>query len=666
MEKDKIMSPDRVAISAEKQLKDLENANNKKMTEVLKEREYVLALKRTILALVYATGSSYRSVFPGGEGFVEGRIKSQDSIITKTRNEFTEILNEIEENPDIDQRDILDKISKINFKDILAFSVVTTVPPKKFRTGSDEINGKLTELREELDTSKIRMDEHESSIQRKKKKVTELTNDMNNSKNKLNEIKVELKDEVVPNKKQQESKIQSQEERLLKILDDYKAGIISKQDYMQEIDMLMSLTTTSSRLLQRESEIMQQVRILEERIRTLENEIIEAKGDVEYSQGNLERTKNVYTSTLRELQYIMSDYYVSNLEKFSNFKFLGTVPIRTPKKIIKPNFRATNTGFLVTFSDLENPEDKCKVKFEAQGKGGLDYYDAEFTAAGAEYHEEQKTKDGMISKKTEMPDFTIIGKNATEKIERTVRRKYEDISSIEDLLENFEDPKINALYVELKKYEEKIKTEIEAKEGANIVSKKTIKKKMNSAFTNGIENLIQKEIEDEINKCIKIMANSESLDKKIKSSEKLSTFFEDEKIRLKRDSVGSDESEIEEEAKVNLLYYRKEEEIRQYAKTAIPTFFRANLPSDSKQEIVVYLYTTGESIYRYFANKLNGLKDENGKFKYEPQEQQKRALLQLTGLFEENEENFYTYNREDNSFGNIQGEKESKLEENKR
>ena len=60
------------------------------------------------------------------------------------------------------------------------------------------------------------------------------------------------------------------------------------------------------------------------------------------------------------------------------------------------------------------------------------------------------------------------------------------------------------------------------------------------------------------------------------------------------------------------------------------------------------------------------LKDENGKFKYEPQEQQKRALLQLTGLFEENEENFYTYNREDNSFGNIQGEKESKLEENER
>ena len=53
MEKDKIMSPDRVAISAEKQLKDLENANNKKMTEVLKEREYVLALKRTILARQY-------------------------------------------------------------------------------------------------------------------------------------------------------------------------------------------------------------------------------------------------------------------------------------------------------------------------------------------------------------------------------------------------------------------------------------------------------------------------------------------------------------------------------------------------------------------------------------------------------------------------------------
>lgn len=573
---DKRMLPNEVATSAEKQLTDLENAKDRKMAEVLQEREYILALKRTVLALVYATGSSYRSVYPGGEGFVEGRIKSKDSITTKTRNEFTEILSVIEENPNIDQKEILDKISKIDFKDILAFSVISTVPPKRFRTGSDEVNRKLTALREELDTSQSRIDEHNSYIKRKREKVTELTNVMNELKSKLNNLKK-----------------------------DTEAG---------------------------NEEIEKQVKALEERIEVVGGEVIEAKGDIEYGQGNLERTQNVYTSTLRELQYRMSDYYVSNLEKFSNFKFLGTVPIRKPKQIIKPNFRATNTGFSVVFSGLENPEHKCKINFEAQGKGGLDYYDAEFSAAGAEYHEEQKTKDGIISKKTEMPDFTIIGKNITDKIESKIRRKYEDMASMEDLSENLEDKKIQEIYEELKKYEERISKEIEEKEGINVVSKSAIKKKMNTAYTSAIENLIQKEIEEKVDECIDAMADSASFSKKINEDEELSRFFESEKERLSADNIEKSREEIEHDAKVNLLYHMKENEIKEYAKTAIPTFFRANLPSDSKDEIIVYLYTTGESIYRYFANKLNGLKDESGKFKYEPQEQQKRALLKLKRL----------------------------------
>ena len=40
-----------------------------------------------------------------------------------------------------------------------------------------------------------------------------------------------------------------------------------------------------------------------------------------------------------------------------------------------------------------------------------------------------------------------------------------------------------------------------------------------------------------------------------------------------------------------------------------------------------------------------------GKYKYEPQEQQKKALLKLTGLFEDDINNLYTYNRAKNKFG---------------
>ena len=58
----------------------------------------------------------------------------------------------------------------------------------------------------------------------------------------------------------------------------------------------------------------------------------------------------------------------------------------------------------------------------------------------------------------------------------------------------------------------------------------------------------------------------------------------------------------------------KENEIKEYAKTSIPIFFKANLPQKDNEEPLVYWFSTGESLYRFFVNRLNGLKDENGKY----------------------------------------------------
>ena len=96
---------------------------------------------------------------------------------------------------------------------------------------------------------------------------------------------------------------------------------------------------------------------------------------------------------------------------------------------------------------------------------------------------------------------------------------------------------------------------------------------------------------------------------------------------------------------------QKVRQIKEYAETSIPIFFKANLPQKDNEEPLVYWFSTGESLYRFFVNRLNGLKDENGKYKYEPQEQQKKALLKLTGLFEDDINNLYTYNRAKNKFG---------------
>lgn len=573
----KPMEPDAVAASAERQLIELKQAQSKKMQEFMKQRENIANNSRTIQAIAYAVASTYREVFPGAGGFIELRIKTPDSIATKIRNEFTEILDKKQEDLHINQTEILKDIDRIDLKDILAFSVITSVPPQKFRTGDDSVNQKLTELAEELKTTASRIKAHIRFISDSEKKIKDLSNEMK----KVNNM-------VIDNK--------------------------AKQD----------LTNI------------------------LQNSADYAKYNVEYGEQNKERTEETYNKTLRELQYEMSSYFVSNLSKFSTFKFWGAKEIRIPKMMQKPGFRAVNTGYNVIFSDEKN---QFKLNFEAQGKGEMDYLDAEFSALGALYHEEQKTKDGLISKKIDMPDFTIIGSDRTKKIEYKTRRKYQEINTIEDLTANADNSNMRYEYENLKAYEARITEEIIGKYGDNKYSKDEVTKKMNEVFAVAKEHLIQNEIEAEINKKISEFANGDYVKGKIQGNEELTRMYEDEKRKLENSNTSNmTEEEIENNARIRVLYLTKEREIAEYAKNSIPTFSRVVIPDNPQDEVMVYTFTTGESIYRYFYNKLNGLRDENVKYKFEPKEQQKRALLKLTGLFEEDYSSFYTYNRETESF----------------
>ncbi len=620
----KPMQADDVAHSAEQQLINLKKAQNKKMQEVMKQRSDIVNKARTMQTIAYAVGNTYKEVFPGAEGFIELRIKTPDSITTKARNEFTEILNEMQENPHINQEEILKRIAKIDFKDILAFTVITTDPPKKFRTGNDELNAKLTALVEELEVTKGRTKRHKGFIEKNEKEIRILSNEINELKLKIPQT-MSAEEKNVSINSIKEMMRNSNDSAEIETLIEQLSDLIVRPDK----DML------SNELKDK----MKQSNLVKE--------------NVEYGERNLDRTEETYFKTLRELQYEMSAYFVSNLAKFSTFKFWGTKEIRQPKLIQKPGFRALNTGYSVIFSKDKN---QFKLKFEAQGKGKLDYDDAEFTALGAIYHEEQKTKDGLISKKTDMPDFTIIGEERTRKIEKSVRRKYQEINSIEDLaenLDNLDNKDIENEYKILKEYEEKITAEIQGKYGDNYWAKKEIKRKMNEAFNAGKESLIQNEIEDKINQKISEFANSEFIRDKIEQSEELTKVYDTAKESMQKSTSLSPE-EIENKARVRVMYYAKEREILEYAKNSIPIFSRVNISNNPDEEIMVYTFTTGESVYRYFYNKLNGLKDENGKYKFEPKEQQKRALLKLTGLFEENDDNFYTYYKDSDSFGRLE------------
>lgn len=621
------MSPDEVAQSAENQLLDFKKAQQTKIDALLSKRATILKQRETINTMAYEIGNAFKTVFPGAKGFIELRIKTPDSIKTKARNEFTEILNSRNEKvkDKQDQKGILDRIKEIDFKDILAFSVVTTVPPTRFRTGSDELNDMLTKLAEELAITDSRLKEHEQRINSYKEDLVNLSKERT-------ELKIKLS----------EAMTQKEKEKKLK---DLQAQIIaaSKSDRDEEA---RELVVQSNNVYAEPDKAT-----IEKMIEDITRQINRAKENLEYGETSLSRTKEQKDKTLRELQYQISSYFVSNLSKLGTFMYWGTKGIRETKVIVKPGFRTVNTGYNVVFS---NDNNKFSLDFEVQGKGELDYNDAEFSI-GALYHEEQKTKDGLISKKTEMPDFTIIGADSTKRIEREISLKYQDMTSSEDFLNNLSGVTTKNDYDLLKKYEAKIKEQVYAEYGDNLLSKQRANRKLRENFNAFKENLIQDEVEKEIDRQVGVFADSDRVTQKIQSIKELETVYKKEKQRLANDNeAGLTQEEIEHRARLRVVYYAKEKEITGYAKNSIPIFSRANISDSLDDEVMVYTFTTGESIYRYYINKLNGLKDENGKYKFEPQEQQKRALFKLTGLFEEKDSKFYTYYKDTESFGGLE------------
>lgn len=621
------MKPDEVAQSAENQLLDFKTAQQTKIDTLLSKRDTILNQREAINTLTYEIGNTFKTVFPGAKGFIKSRIKTPNSIRTKARNEFTEILDarEHQVKDKQDQKEILDSIKKIDFKDILAFSVVTTVPPSRFRTGSDELNDMLTKLAEELAITNRRLKEHEQRINSYKEGLVNLSKE-------IKELRINL------------SEAMSQEEKEKK-LEDLQMQIIhaSKSDKDEEAKKLIVESNNTSAEPDKETI----TKIIEDKIK----EFNEAKGDLEYGETTLSRTREQYDKTLRELQYQMSSYFVSNLFKLGTLSYWGTKAIRETKVIVKPGFRTVNTGYNVVFSKENN---KFSLDFEVQGKGELDYNDAEFSI-GALYHEEQKTKDGLISKKTEMPDFTIIGADSTKRIEKEIRLKYQDMTSSEDLLNNLSGVTTQKDYDLLREYEAKIKEQVYAEYGDNLLSKQRANTKLRENFNSFKENLIQDEVEKEIDRQVGIFADSDIVTQKIQTIKELETVYKREKQRLEdNNKEGLTPEEIEHRARLRVVYYAKEREISEYAKNSIPIFSRADISDSLDDEVMVYTFTTGESIYRYYINKLNGLKYENGKYKFEPQEQQKRALLKLTGLFEENDSKFYTYYKDTESFGGLE------------
>lgn len=199
------------------------------------------------------------------------------------------------------------------------------------------------------------------------------------------------------------------------------------------------------------------------------------------------------------------------------------------------------------------------------------------------------------------------------------------------------------------------------------IIEKVADSKINEACDTAKEHVIQAEIEKRIKLRIDKKADEKSHIKDVldtnnkevhsvymKEVERLTVLYKAKQGDTKEDKNGhEDEKEQEErikhEARVKALYYIKEQEIREITKDIVPIFFLANISDNREDNSMVYYRSTGEAIYRYYYNRLNGLKKGNGyEEKLEPQEQQKKALLKLTGLFEEDEENFFIYDKKKN------------------
>lgn len=650
---------EKTAKSVQTALESSNRVKNKKIREELKKREDIVARQELVQTVAHTLAEAYREVFPGSEGFIEFRVKSKESIKTKVDNKIKEIIqnkakkneknqpeqenkeeqenqadsgnkeeqenSEDQESPE-DQKKIKEAINALDIKDILAFTVITTEPPRLFKIGDGEAYRKFQKIVGEMETSKLRLEEHSRFIDTNDKKVRSL-------RGQIEELKAELSQAKESEKKQEEI------EELKKQLQQAKKG--------EELSFL------AEKLIELNSE--QTKEELTQIIKQKSEEYIELESAVEYGEKNYERTEETYSRELRELQYEMSSYFVNHLKDILSYKFDEIESIKEPKKIQKPNFRAINTGYAI--KTLPGKKG-FTLKFEAQGKGKLDYDDGEFTAEGAMYHDIQQQENMKVPKNTNLLEsgvmnFALIEAKDVKDIEESVRRKYKDIVDIEDFTENLNDDELKAEYSELKAYEEKVKEQVTEEFGDTHLARRELRTKMQEAITSAREHLIQNEIERRIDREVDKFADSPKTIEQIKSKEKLKEVYEQAKDDIKKDSKPKkSKEEIEHEARVRVLYYAKEQEILQLANEIIPTYSRANIPNNPDEEIVVYTFTPGESIYRYLYNRLNGLKDEHGKYVIEPQEQQKRALFKLAGLFQTDDANFLTYDRNAEKFSN--------------
>lgn len=630
-------------------IRQTENEKREKEKEILGIRKlYAEDYAVLIQSLINTLEIEFREMFPGAEGFIEGRIKAINSILLKLNNKYQRAMDVT----DLERQ--LGNLKKIDLTDILACSIVVTKPPKKFKTTDDKLNEKLNELAKELEITSNRIGEHKKRIEDKQELLDRQHNEIEALKQEINAIRKsgtsqEIEEMLGEYEDNDENKLQAK-----KLLCQMKLKELEKQ----EISGLAHLE--------------------------------EIKKDIQDGKRSLSRTQETYYKELLDIQREMAYAFVSNIANLQRFKMLHAKQLEQPELKNKPGFRATTAKYSVSFKDMQTKEEHSIV-IEVQGKGEEDWKVAEF-GKGALYHENQKTDEGQYSKQTELPDFTIIGRTATEDIEKSVRNRYGEklefksiskMKTIEQRMQWYKDNNFDSELMEeevkkLKKYIDKIQMRKEkAQDKATIVVngeekevpknsdeyqryasilEKTAEEKIAEAIEATKESIIQSEIEKEINALIDEKADEIGFKKAVENKDNvLNKVYNDEVERLKEltgdNSLQTDE-EIKHKARVKALYYLKEQEIREITENIVPIFFYSNMPDGNDEKSVVTYRSTGEAIYRYYYNRLHGLED------IKPQEQQKKALLKLTGLFKEDSDDFFVYDRKNNIRVDLEEEQE--------
>lgn len=621
-------------------IRNIEAARERIETSI-NERRRTYAEDYTIMiqALVNTMMIEFNRMFPGARAFIEGRIKSNNSIALKLTNKFQKAMNE----PNFEKMN--KAIEQINLTDILALSVVVTDVPKRFRTTDDKLNDKLNELSKRLEKTENRLKKHRKHIEDNEKKLRRVEEEFD-----------ELKQ--------------------IRIARGKKGGIVDKIAEAIEKAHIEDLAIIAELDNMLQESILQTIQE-----KALNEKRATAEEDIKYGQENLFRTQETYDRELLDLQREMAYYFVSNLSKCQSLKMFDTSQIESPELKSKPGFIATTAKYMSSFTNMANTEKKNNIIYEVQGKGEEDWRSAEF-GRGALYHENQKTEEGQYSKQTNLPDFTIIGKNTTDEIEKDVKNEYRKLDfkdllqkSKSDLQQWFkENGSIDKKLIEeeiarLRKYIKSIQDKMQEKTtivvngiSMNIdknadeydryrdILEKTAEVKIDEAYESARNHIIQGEIDRRIDLRIGEKADETNFVNSIndKSSE-LNAIYTSELEKLKNAKGNMTDEEVQHMARVRVLYRLKENEITKIAKDIVPIFFYANTTDDKDEKSMVFYRSTGEAIYRYYYNRLHGLKKGNDyEENLEPQEQQKRALLKLKGLFEEDEANFFVYDKKEN------------------